>query len=82
MTFAPKETLAIQVAQYVSEKIIRSEFKPGEKIQEEKLAEELGVSRSPVRESLRILEKARLVEVVPRHGAHVTETENADLRHN
>ncbi len=58
---------------YVSDKIIRSELKPGEKIQEEKLAEELGVSRSPVRESLRILEKARLVEVVPRHGARVTE---------
>jgi len=71
--FAPKETLAVQIAQYVSDKIVRSELKPGEKIQEEKLAEELGVSRSPVRESLRILEKARLVEVVPRHGARVTE---------
>ena len=56
MTFAPKETLAVQIAQYVSDKIIRSELKPGEKIQEEKLAEELGVSRSPVREALRILE--------------------------
>jgi DNA-binding GntR family transcriptional regulator len=73
VTFAPKETLAVQIAQHVSDKIIRSELKPGEKIQEEKLAEELGVSRSPVRESLRILEKARLVEVVPRHGARVTE---------
>ena len=73
MTFAPKETLAVQIAQYVSDKIIRSELKPGEKIQEERLAEELGVSRSPIREALRILEKARLVEVVPRHGARVTE---------
>jgi DNA-binding GntR family transcriptional regulator len=73
MTFAPKETLAIQIAQYVSDKIIRSELKAGEKIQEERLAEELGVSRSPVREALRILEKDRLVEVVPRHGARVTE---------
>ncbi len=73
MTFAPKETLAVQIAQYVSDKIIRSELKPGEKIQEERLAEELGVSRSPVREALRILVKDRLVEVVPRHGAHVTE---------
>ncbi len=73
MTFAPKETLAVQIAQYVSDKIIRSELTPGEKIQEERLAEELGVSRSPVREALRILEKDRLVEVVPRHGARVTE---------
>lgn len=73
MTFAPKETLAVQIAQYVSDKIIRFELNPGEKIQEERLAEELGVSRSPVREALRILEKDRLVEVVPRHGARVTE---------
>ena len=73
MTFAPKETLAVQIAQYVSDKIIRSELEPGEKIQEEKLAEELGVSRSPVREALRILVKDRLVEIVPRHGARVTQ---------
>jgi len=33
----------------------------------------LGVSRSPVREALRILEKDRLVQVIPRHGARVTE---------
>ncbi len=77
MTFAPKETLSVQIAQYVSDKIIRSELRPGEKIQEERLAEELGVSRSPVREALRILEKARLVEVVPRHGARVTEMTEA-----
>jgi len=73
VTFTPKETLAVQIAQYVSDKIIRSELKAGEKIQEERLAEELGVSQSPVREALRILEKDRLVEVVPRHGARVTE---------
>ncbi len=73
MTFAPKETLAVQIAQYVSDKIIRSEWKPGEKIQEERIAQELGVSRSPVREALRILVKDRLVELVPRHGARVTE---------
>ena len=81
VAFAPKETLAVQIAQYVSDKIIRSELKPGEKIQEEKLAEELGVSRSPVREALRILEKDRLVEVVPRHGARVTEMSGEFVDH-
>jgi len=81
VTFAPKETLAVQIAQYVSDKIIRSELKPGAKIQEERLAEELGVSRSPVREALRILEKDRLVEVVPRHGARVTEMSEEFVDH-
>jgi DNA-binding GntR family transcriptional regulator len=73
VNFTPKETLAIQIAQHIAEKIIRSELQPGEKIHEERLAQELGVSRSPVREALRILQKDRLVEVVPRHGARVTE---------
>jgi len=81
VTFAPRETLAVQIAQYVSDKIIRSELKPGAKIQEERLAEELGVSRSPVREALRILEKDRLVEVVPRHGARVTELSGEFVEH-
>ena len=41
----------------ISEKIIRNEIKPGERIMEARIAEEMGVSRSPVREALRILEK-------------------------
>jgi DNA-binding GntR family transcriptional regulator len=57
----------------ISEKIIRNEIKPGERILESKIAEEMGVSRSPVREALRILEKNRLVELIPRKGARVTE---------
>ncbi len=57
----------------ISEKIIRNEIKPGQRILESKIAEEMGVSRSPVREALRILEKNRLVELIPRKGARVTE---------
>ena len=57
----------------ISEKIIRNEIKPGERIMEARIAEEMGVSRSPVREALRILEKNRLIELIPRKGARVTE---------
>jgi len=57
----------------ISEKIIRNKIKPGQRILEAKIAEEMGVSRSPVREALRILEKNRLVELIPRKGARVTE---------
>ena len=73
MAFIASENLAGQIAQYVAEKIIQLELKPGERILEAKISEEFGVSRGPVREALRILEKNRLVELIPRRGARVTE---------
>ena len=50
-------TLPDQIADYLLGKIVRLEIEPGERILEAEVAEELGVSRSPVREALRILEK-------------------------
>ena len=73
MAFKASENLAEQITEYLSNKIIRSELAPGERILETKVAEELGVSRGPIREALRILEKKRLVELIPRRGARVTE---------
>lgn len=73
MTFVAPDNLPELLTRDISEKIIRNELKPGERIFEAKLAEEMGVSRSPVREALRILEKNRLVELIPRKGARVTE---------
>ena len=72
MAFTPSENLPEQVARDIAEKIIRNELAPGERILEAKLAEEMGVSRSPLREALRILEKQKLVELIPRKGARVT----------
>lgn len=73
MAFKASENLDGQIAQYIGEKIIQLELKPGERILEAKISEEFGVSRGPVREALRILEKSRLVELIPRRGARVTE---------
>lgn len=66
------ENLPELVTRELSEKIIHNQLKPGERIFEAKIAEEFGISRSPVREALRILEKNRLVEVIPRKGVRVT----------
>lgn len=60
------------IAQYLAEKIIHLEIKPGERILEAKIAQEFGVSRSPVREALYILNKQFLVEFLPRRGAVVS----------
>lgn len=73
MAFKASNNLDEQIAEYLSAQIIRGEMEPGERILEARLAEELGVSRGPIREALRILERKRLVKLVPRRGAKVTE---------
>lgn len=49
------------------------ELRPGERLMEVQLAESLGVSRTPVREAIRKLEKAGLVTITPRRGVYVAE---------
>ena len=49
------------------------ELRPGERLMEVQLAESLGVSRTPVREAIRKLEKAGLVIISPRRGVYVAE---------
>ncbi|WP_166461793.1 GntR family transcriptional regulator [Paracoccus alkanivorans] len=64
-------TIAEQVADAFGVMIVEGSLAPGERLGEEKLAEMYGVSRGPVREAFRILEKRRLVEIIPRRGAFV-----------
>lgn len=71
MEFRPSNNLCEQIADYLGTLIIKRELKPGERIKEAKLAQELGVSRGPIREALHILENRRLVEILPRRGARV-----------
>lgn len=73
MSFKPNGNLVDQITEYISEKIIRNELKPGTRLYDTKLAEEMGVSRTPIREALRILERNRLVQLIPRRGVVVTE---------
>jgi DNA-binding GntR family transcriptional regulator len=63
--------LSRTVADWLAERIINGESAPGERLTEPRLAELAGVSRSPVREALRILASEGLVELTPRHGAAV-----------
>lgn len=64
-------TTAEQVADHCGLMIVEGRIAAGERMGEERLAEMCGVSRGPVREALRILEKRRLIEIVPRRGAFV-----------
>ena len=60
--------------------ILNGELKPGERLLENQLAEKLGVSRTPVREALRMLEQENLVALVPRKGAQVLDLSATDIK--
>ena len=70
--FKTAKNLSEQIAEHLIENIINFKIPPGDRLLEQKVSEELGVSRSPVREAFRVLEKTGLVELVPRCGVKVT----------
>lgn len=59
------------VFESLREAIISGQLRPGERLMEIQLAEEMGVSRTPVREAIRKLELEGLVAMIPRKGAYV-----------
>ena len=73
MRFQAPESLSEQIAQHLGQRIVVRDLKPGERIQELKVAGDLNVSRGSVREALLILERRHLVEIYPRRGAVVSE---------
>jgi DNA-binding GntR family transcriptional regulator len=62
------------------ERVLSGEFEPGERLPEERLSEELGVSRMPVREALRALAAEGLVTLEPRRGASVPAHTDAQVQ--
>lgn len=66
------QSLPEQIAAQLSERIVSGVYAPGQRVMEQAVAEEFDVSRGPVREALRLLEKEGLVMILPRRGAQVT----------
>lgn len=60
--------------------ILKGKLKPGERLMEIHLANQLGVSRTPIREAIRMLELEGLVIMLPRKGAQVANISKQDLR--
>jgi len=59
--------------------IVSGDIKPGERLMEVSLANQMGVSRTPVREAIRRLEAEGLVTMTPRKGTHVAELSVKDI---
>src|SRR6187549_161639 len=68
-----------EVAELLRQRIFNRELAPGSWIDELKLAEEYGISRTPLREALKVLAAEGLVTMKVRRGAYVTEVSEKDL---
>ena len=75
-----KETLHDQVAGRVRDLIIEGRLEPGSRIDEARLVERLGVSRTPFREALRTLAAEGLVVIRPSRGSVVRKLSPGDVR--
>lgn len=72
--------LYVEVAELLRQRIFHRELEPGSWIDELKIADEYGISRTPMREALKVLAAEGLVTMKVRRGAYVTEVSNQDLR--
>lgn len=72
-------TLPNRVYTILEEAILQGKIKAGERLIEEDLANALGVSRAPIREALRMMQKEGLVVISPRKGAVVNSISHEDI---
>jgi len=75
----PRQALYEEVAELLRQRIFRQELEPGSWIDELRIAEEIGISRTPLREALKVLAAEGLVTMKVRRGAYVTEISEKDL---
>jgi DNA-binding GntR family transcriptional regulator len=75
----PARALYQEVAERLRQKIFERELEPGDWIDEQKIAVEYGISRTPLREALKVLAVEGLVTMKLRRGAYVTEMSSADV---
>jgi len=79
LSLAPR-ALYEEVAELLRQRIFARELAPGSWIDEMRLAEEYGISRTPLREALKVLATEGLVTMKMRRGAYVTEVNDEDQR--
>lgn len=75
-----RSALYEQVAERLRRRIYQHELLPGQAIDEKQLCEEFGISRTPLREALKVLHSESLVELKPRRGCFVKALELDEMR--
>ena len=76
---ADHRPLRDKVVEELRRRIIDGEYAPGHRLTEDRLAEDFGVSRNPVREAIRVLEREGFLIALPRRGAVVASIDADDL---
>jgi DNA-binding GntR family transcriptional regulator len=79
MTIISNEELSTQAYKKVKDMIISGYLKPGQKIVQDKLAEELGISRTPLRSALQMLVNDFLIESLPKRGMIVKDFTDQEI---
>jgi DNA-binding GntR family transcriptional regulator len=82
--FNPQYSISLveQITEFLTQAIMDGQFESGERLVENELQRRFGVSRSPIRESFRVLEKKGLVNNVPRKGTYVRKITQKDIEEN
>jgi DNA-binding GntR family transcriptional regulator len=82
--FSPQYAVPLveQITEFLTQAILDGQFRSGDRLVETGLQKQFGVSRSPIRESFRILEKKGLVTNVPRKGTYVRNITQKDIEEN
>lgn len=74
-----RPNLQDEVARWVRRAIFAGELKPGERINQDELAERLELSRLPIREAMIALEREGLIKTIPRRGSFVWDFRRQDI---
>ncbi|WP_158606961.1 GntR family transcriptional regulator [Paenibacillus ginsengarvi] len=74
-----KQNISEELVKYIKQQIISGELNPGDRIVETKLARELGVSQTPVREAIRHLHGEGVITIVPNKGPMVRTLDMKDV---
>src|SRR2546421_13031594 len=73
------QNASVAATELIRQAILDGRLEPGSRLKEEELARELGISRTPVREALLVLQAEGLVDAVPNRGAVVRSHDANDL---
>jgi len=82
--FAPQYPVSLveQITEFLTNAIIEGRLENGQRLVENELQRRFGISRAPIRESFRILEKKGLVNIIPRKGTFVRKITQKDIEEN
>jgi DNA-binding GntR family transcriptional regulator len=78
--FLQRSLLAEQLTEHLRARIVAGKIEPGQRLLEQDLAREFGISRAPLREAIRMLATEGLVTLVPYRGARVSDITKDEAR--